>query len=178
MYEHVREVIPPLLESYSGTIDMVLHIGMASCRAFYTVERFGHRDGYHRNADSDGKQLPEDDGQTRFADCPAKMTTSLDYDRVLENWRENVLASTDKTVPIERRDLRPSDDAGHYLCDYIYFNSLAWYGRRNKSMQDGAATDRPVLFLHVPGESDAATIEKGRGVAIGLIKAMAEAVMG
>jgi pyrrolidone-carboxylate peptidase len=33
-----------------------------------------------------------------------------------------------------------SDDAGHYLCEYIYF----------RSMEETAASRIPVLFCHVP----------------------------
>lgn len=45
-YDEVRELIPKLHEGYSGSVDLVLHIGMASGRKFYCAERYGHRDGY------------------------------------------------------------------------------------------------------------------------------------
>ena len=45
--------------------------------------------------------------------------------------------------------------------DYIYFNSLAWFGRRNGVLAGGEAKDRPVLFFHVPAESDVAALERG-----------------
>ena len=33
-YKDARELLPPLLEAYSGTVDLVLHIGMAAGRKF------------------------------------------------------------------------------------------------------------------------------------------------
>lgn len=172
-YETVRELVPQLHESHCENVDLVLHIGMASGRKFYTLEEIGHRDGYHKNKDLDGKALPEDDGLLRFADCPQDMTTSLDYAAVLGRWRM-ILRGLPEDFPGSGADCRSSSDAGHYLCDYIYFNSLAWYGRRSGNLVDGMASDRPVLFLHVPAESDEQTLANGKVVALALIEAMAE----
>ena len=172
-YAEVREFVPALHESYLGTADIVLHIGMASGRDFYTAELYGHRDGYTKNKDLDGKALPHNDGHVHFGDCPAMMTTSLDYDAVLRRWISTVLRIPE-TSPAYGADCRPSEDAGHYLCDFIYFNSLAWFGRRNDKLDGGKPSDRPVLFLHVPADSDEETIEKGRQVTIALIEAMVD----
>ena len=61
-------------------------------------------------------------------------------------------------------DARPSNDAGHYLCDFIYYASLAHFYK--------AGGERPVMFLHVPGEAEEEDIERGREVAIALIRGM------
>lgn len=45
-YDDVRELIPKLHEAHAGSVDLVMHIGMASGRKFYCAERYGHRDGY------------------------------------------------------------------------------------------------------------------------------------
>lgn len=45
-YDDVRHLIPNLHEGYAGSVDLVLHIGMASANKFYCAERYGHRDGY------------------------------------------------------------------------------------------------------------------------------------
>lgn len=47
-YDEVRELIPKLHEGYAGSVDLVMHIGMASGRDFYCAERYAHRDGYSR----------------------------------------------------------------------------------------------------------------------------------
>lgn len=172
-YDEVRALIPKLHEDYAGTVDLVLHIGMASGRKFYCIERYGHRDGYRKNKDLDGKMPSQDEGETLFGDCPATMTTSLDYDTTLLNWQCNLL-DIPEGKPGHDVDSRPSEDAGHYLCDYIYFNSLAYTGRRSGKLEGGDNDARPVLFLHVPAESDGDMIERGRAVTIALIQAMAE----
>ena len=174
-YDEVRELVPALHEAYNGVVDFVLHIGMASGRDWYTAELYAHRDGYSKNRDLDGRTIPAEDALAHFGDCPAMMTTSLDYDDLLRRWKMNLLR-----LPVDAAgfgaDCRPSEDAGHYLCDYIYFNSLAYFGRRNGKLDGGKASDRPVIFLHVPADSSPHILERGRQVTVGLIEAMADGV--
>lgn len=172
-YAEARELIPTLLESFDETIDLVLHIGMASGRRYYTAERLAHRGDYVKNKDLDGKIPQQDEEKELFSDCPANIETSLDYQDVLRRWRFSIMRSTADS-PAHDADCRPSDDAGHYLCDYTYFNSLAWYARRHKKYEGGSSSDRPVMFLHVPAESDVQTLQKGQAVAMALIQAMVE----
>jgi pyroglutamyl-peptidase len=171
-YDEVRELVPTLHEAYADNVDLVLHMGMASGRDFYTLELYGHRDGYYKNKDLDGKTLTADHGLRHFGDCPPMMTTSLDYSEILQRWKTN-LSLLPESLPGFHADCRPSDDAGHYLCDYIYFNSLAWYERRSSKRDPSRPSARPVLFLHVPATSDAEMLEKGRQVTLALIEAMA-----
>lgn len=171
-YEEVRELVPKIHNAYKGTVDLVLHIGMASGRQFYCAEKYGHREGYNRNNDVDGKMPPSDEPSALFGDCPPLMTTSLDYQSVLLNWQVNIF-NIPKDEPGAEADVRPSDDAGRYLCDYIYFNSLAYFGRESGVMVKGKASDRPVLFFHVPPESDRKSLEKGQAVTLALLQAMA-----
>jgi len=172
-YEEIREMVPLLHESYAGVVDLVLHVGMATGRDNYALERVGHRDGYTRHRDLDGRTLPHDDGLLRFADCPLRMSTSLDHDQVLRRWRGNIF-DLSKSSPAAEVECQGSTDAGHFVCDYIYFNSLAWFGRQNGMLEGGEASDRPVLFLHVPPNSDETTIAKGTEVVVALIEAMVE----
>jgi pyroglutamyl-peptidase len=170
-YNDVHTLVPALLTSYIDSIDLVLHIGMASGRAYYSLERLAHRDGYSKNADVDGKHLPPDSGAVEFPDCKHILTTTLEYDEVLAGWQRNLCETPDSPplVPAEE-----SNDPGHYLCDYIYFNSLAWFARRNEQVSDGRVEDRPVLFLHVPGESDPETLRKGVLATTALLRSMAD----
>jgi len=41
---------------------------------------------------------------------------------------------------LQEKELVSSDDAGHYLCEYIYF----------RSMVESVTSNIPVLFCHVP----------------------------
>lgn len=60
--------------------------------------------------------------------------------------------------------MRISEDAGRYLCDFIYFSSLAHLTKKGE--------DRRVVFLHVPVEATEAAIKTGVEVTIELIRAM------
>ena len=172
-YGETRELIPPLLEAYHGTIDLVLHIGMASGRQYYAAERYAHRNDYDTHPDLDGRVQSRAKTEKLYADCPDLMTTSLDFEELIQRW-QGFIAHIPADSPAHAADCRPSEDAGHYLCDYTYFNSLAWFGRQNKRLEGGGSADRPVMFLHVPAESDEATLERGRVVAINLLQAMAD----
>lgn len=176
-YHEARELIPPLLESHHKTVDLVLHIGMASGRQHYSAEQYAHRSNYDSHKDLDGEVPPPEEADEFYGDCPVMMETSLDYEGVLRRWQSSIL-KTPKGSPAHGADCRPSNDAGHYLCDYVFFNSLTWYARQNKRYEDGKFPDRPVLFLHVPAESSGDMLEKGRAVAIALIRAMVDSYVG
>lgn len=171
-------------------IDLVVHVGMAGPRRIYWMEQRGHRDGY-RLRDVDGEVLGDSDdedegkgdnkkdnkyennptlhqsqpgrgkGRERddwpFRGTPPTLTTAFDAWDVHQRWSANVPFDT---------DVRLSTDAGHYLCDFIYFSSLAWLYRRNEH--------RRVVFLHVPSEATAGAVRKGRAVTLGLIRALVE----
>lgn len=171
-YDEVRTLVPAILASYTDAIDLVLHIGMASGRAHYALERLAHRDGYSKSPDVDGKRLAPDAGTDYFGDCPHLLTTTLEYDEVFSAWQRGLRDGPDAPplVPTEE-----SNDPGHYLCDYIYFNSLAWFSRRSRKMlSDGGVEDRPVLFMHVPAESDPETLRRGVVATTALLRAMAD----
>jgi pyroglutamyl-peptidase len=62
--------------------------------------------------------------------------------------------------------VRISDDAGRYLCDFIYYSSLAHRWKQGK--------ERRVTFLHVPADASERAVETGRELAAGLIRALVE----
>lgn len=62
--------------------------------------------------------------------------------------------------------MRVSEDAGHYLCDFIYFSSLAHLYK--------AGERRRVLFLHVPCDASEHSIALGRELLLQLIRSVAE----
>lgn len=63
-------------------------------------------------------------------------------------------------------DLRISEDAGRYLCDFIYFSSLATLYKQKR--------ERKVVFLHVPAEASERNIAQGRELAVNLIRSLVE----
>ncbi|KAL8744494.1 MAG: hypothetical protein Q9190_003273 [Brigantiaea leucoxantha] len=186
IYESVRELVPKLLFPNESTddrsvasvkngsesrtsfsslntarlerrprYDMVLHIGMAPGRKYFTLETCAHRDGY-KAMDEDGDTLTDD---TLFRDefkAPEILTTGFNTDDLWKRWKSE--------LPDE--DVRPSRDAGRFLCEFIYFTSLVEFWRQNREI------GRPVMFLHVPGRIEDVDITTGRKVAMGLIGAM------
>jgi len=168
-YATVREALPAILKDYAAAHghrpDIVLHIGMASNRPYYSVESTAHRDDYNLT-DIDGR-IGFEDGEKRWKELglPPTLTPGPKAegkegpyppnDHFLETWRSLAPAET---------DLRISDDPGHYLCDFIFYTSLSL------ALMEGR--DRNVVFLHVPAASSDADIDLGRNIALALIKTL------
>jgi len=145
--------------------DVVLHIGLAAGRDYYTLERQSRGGYFDRLKDVDGHVFPAEDAQKLFSSCPEILKPTFDTEDVWRRWRTYVIDST--------ADLRPSDDPGIYLCGFIYYVSMAWYWKRNMGMMGTSSNkDRPVVFLHVPDLPSESETEQGRQVTIGLIKAL------
>lgn len=150
---------------------------MANNANEYRVERQGHRDGYDISPkkgtptlDVDGRTLRECEEEMGLGEgecwrgCPKTVQTTLDVNDILEGMYRS--RKGEKGLP-EGIDVMASDNAGFYLCDFIYYSSLSHFWRKN-----GEEGERPVVFLHVPPESDEEVLEKGREVTLALIKAM------
>lgn len=151
---------PP--ERAGKKVDVMLHIGMAGPEPIYQIERRGHRDGY-RIKDVDGQFLDDEQRRADEGDAwiwhgvPDELLTDLDVEDIHRRW----VARSPKDA-----NIRISEDAGRYLCDFIYFSSLAhlWKARR----------PRRVLFLHVPADQSAATIRSGTELALQLIRSIVD----
>ncbi|KAJ3473346.1 hypothetical protein NLG97_g10357 [Lecanicillium saksenae] len=63
-------------------------------------------------------------------------------------------------------DVRISEDPGRYLCDFIYYSSLA---HLRKQQRPGKA-----CFFHVPAIASDAAIIRGREICVNLIRSIAE----
>jgi hypothetical protein len=138
---------------------------------YYSVETQAHRDNY-RITDIHGK-MGFDDGEKiwKEKDLPAVLkpgpARTLDgvlsrpvipyppNDHFLEMWKSQAPPGT---------DIRISQDAGRYLCEFIFYSSLS------QALQEGR--DRATLFYHVPSSTDKESLETGKKIAIALIKAM------
>jgi len=137
---------------------MCVHIGMAGPRPFYQVERRGHRKGYN-SKDVDGERLcdDEEDPDWIWKGCPDEIESDMDVKDVMMRWMG---------YSPKGSDLRLSDDAGHYLCDFIYYSSLAHLWKRG--------LDRKLLFFHVPADASRESVELGRELCVNLIRSMVE----
>lgn len=89
-YKTVRELVPKLWDGRK--IDYAVHIGMASGRRFYSVERRGHRDGYSME-DVDNELLGDHARKKIEGDkwiwngLPEELLTTADIDDVWRRWR-------------------------------------------------------------------------------------------
>lgn len=152
--------------------DIVLHIGLAAGRTFFTLEQGSHARGYGRIPDVDGEKFSDADGDAKFPNdiFPSVLHTSFDTGDTLARWRENLEYSNRDADPAVEGvpDVRISPDAGNFMCGFIYYNSLAHYFQRKED-------ERPVAFLHVPDLSDSKEkLDTGREVTVALIKALVE----
>lgn len=170
-YATVRETLPLILEEFAASHggrrpDLIVHIGIASPRPYYSVETLAHRDDYNitdiegRSGYLDGEKrwrelgLPPILTPGCVTDDPSSASPYQPDEHFLDTWQSFAPES----------DLRLSKDAGHYLCDFIFYTSMSL------ALREGH--DRNVLFLHVPGASEDASIEQGRVVTLALIKTM------
>ncbi|KAL1876424.1 hypothetical protein VTK73DRAFT_9290 [Phialemonium thermophilum] len=165
-YETVRSLVPTLWgpdgPAQGRRIDLAVHIGMAGPRPVYSLERRGHRDAYAMK-DVDGKFLHDEERRVRegkdwvWYGAPRELETDFDVDDVLPRWKKY---SPDDV------DVRISEDAGRYLCDFIYFSSLAHLWK--------AKEFRRVVFLHVPADMSDKALTTGREIALQLIRSIIE----
>lgn len=93
----VQKVLTP---APKPKIDFAIHIGMASPRLHYSIERRGHRDGYAMR-DVDGELLGDDGRRLRegkdwiWDGMPAEILTDVDMEDVLRRWKMHSPVSSD-----------------------------------------------------------------------------------
>ncbi|KAI1636573.1 putative pyroglutamyl peptidase type I [Biscogniauxia mediterranea] len=66
--------------------------------------------------------------------------------------------------------LQISDDPGRYMCDFIYFSSLAHLEKQKRP--------KKVIFLHVPQYSDQKSLSLGKEIVLTLVRAIVESDLG
>ena len=159
--------MPQLLAHYDP--DYVFHIGMAGGRDYYALETRAHRDGY-RIRDVDGRDGYLD-GEARWrkevrADgqvLPDVLECGWNVEDVERRWRGELGLGKERVEGEEPR-VRMSEDAGRFLCDFIFYESLSVKWR------EGRARAGKVCFFHVPGETDAGSVQRGVRVAEAAIR--------
>ncbi|KAF7130983.1 hypothetical protein CNMCM5793_003918 [Aspergillus hiratsukae] len=192
-YSTVQSTVPSIVDDYARAHggrrpDIVIHMGIAATRQYYSVETKAHRDSYVMS-DIEGRSGYED-GEKRWRelDLPpvlqaGRSANPLSISDIAEETHDQVVTPSSQAVqsswiphpPNEKllnvwksfaggADVRISEDAGRYLCEFIFYTSLA------HALKQGQ--DRNVAFLHVPGAYNDQAVETGREVAIALIKAL------
>jgi pyroglutamyl-peptidase len=176
----VRGLVPSFYDTLRP-FDVVIHIGMAGPRPFYSIERRGHRDGY-KHPDVDGEIIDSDEDRQKdewpWRGLPEEIETELHLDQLLSLWQGHSSVSEEQLwsfgllltiLPKEYDDLRISEDAGHYLCDFIYYSSLSELWKHQRP--------RKTVFLHVPADASPSSVERGRDLTLNLIRSIVESEM-
>ncbi|KAG8834608.1 hypothetical protein FRC17_008089 [Serendipita sp. 399] len=182
-YEYVVQFTPKLYDQYAGGLSsstaspFFIHMGSGH-PGRYELERLAHRDGY---AYLDGDQKPPPLQNTElpvgsrtsiwklrkgkrsadargypFLDSAETLHTGIDVQGVVDDVRRDM---KDLTMPIVL-----SNDAGRFLCDFVYYSSL-----REAAARFGDEGLRKVLFVHVPPDG---TLEEGVRVLEAIIKSI------
>ena len=186
-YPTIKNTVPALIEDYAKDRggrrpDIVVHLGIAVARGYYSVETQAHRDSY-RLPDINGKSgLQDGELQWRQLDLPAILKAGCAIDSpattdapsssppsvakpyVNPSSPDEHFLNVWKAFGPPKSDLRISSDAGRYVCEFILYTSLAHAFL--------AGQDRNVAFLHVPGFCNEEDIERGRNITIAFIKAL------
>ncbi|OGM50479.1 pyroglutamyl peptidase type I [Aspergillus bombycis] len=175
-YSTVRTAIPAILKDYAESHggrrpDIVLHMGIAATRSYYSIETKAHRDSYHLS-DIKGR-IGYEDGEKVWREHqlppvlqagPATDPTDIVQKNLNPQPPNDDFLSAWKSFVSPGADVRISEDAGRYLCEFIFYTSLA------QAFQQGQ--NRNVVFFHVPGSCADEDIERGTDIAAGLIKAL------
>lgn len=130
-----------------GDVEYVIQLGLAESRSAISLER---RARNRRGCRPDEAGVAPDAVQPLVDGAPDRFEAELDVDRLCER----LAARVDKVGPPHSRlpPIRPSDDAGDFVCNALYFHSL-----RRAHSTSGAPR---ILFIHVPSMSE----RKARGL--------------
>ena len=168
-YHAVASLVPQLLAHYDP--DYVFHMGMAGGRDCYALETRAHRDGY-RIRDVDGRDgyaagearwRKEANANGQF--LPDVLECGWNVEDVERRWR-GALGLPPETEEGEEPKVQMSLDAGRFLCDFTFYESLSLRWR------EGRERVGKVCFFHVPGETDDASVWRGVRVAEAAIRSV------
>ncbi|KAL9101783.1 MAG: hypothetical protein Q9163_003002 [Psora crenata] len=150
--------------------DIVLNIGLAPGRKYYSFETCAHRDEYVKR-DIYFRDMKDDTYWRDEYDAPELLKPSFDMADVWRRWKQSLLRNEHQREDeqheqhdVDEEDVRPSSNAGRYICEFTFFTTLLEFWRRRQEAR-GA-------FLHVPcgiGETD---LRRGRRVVLALMAAL------
>ncbi|KAF8754760.1 pyroglutamyl-peptidase [Rhizoctonia solani] len=142
-YSAVLGTVPPIHQSKQ--YDFILHVGVGLSGGV-AIERLAHKTGYN-----------QPDAEGRLCDLIRSKPKGDDADELVKR------GSHLKSKGLEHTS--PSNDPGRYLCDFIYFCSLACAQKEASKVK--------VLFMHVPPVGSPYQIEDMTGAIKGVIEYVA-----
>ncbi|CAH0589918.1 unnamed protein product [Chrysodeixis includens] len=123
LYTHVDESVPKLWEEFQP--DLTIHVGVSHQTDCLVLETQAKKSGY-KVGDVKNKCPP---GNQCIANGPEQIETRLNVHELCQEFNTE--------PPMGDLQIKVSDCAGNYLCEYLYYTSLC---------QDPSKT----LFIHVP----------------------------
>ncbi|KAG8532632.1 uncharacterized protein KY384_002509 [Bacidia gigantensis] len=135
-------------------------LARAPGRKYFSIESCANRDGYVKK-DIYGKTLEGDTYWHDAYDAPPTLHPSFDIQDLWTRWTQS--------LPNEGLNLRMSDVAGRYLCEFIFYAAMLEYWRRSPT-----GDNRHCMFMHVPPGVHEDEIERGRTIVLALIVAMVQ----
>ena len=125
-YDFVLQKVPSKWKEIDP--DFIVHVGVSHLADKLTLEKQAHNTGYDK-PDVTSKCPPD---KCCVPECPDTGRAScLDMEKLMTSVNEDC---SKQSLGVE---VCVSEDAGHYLCDFVYFKSL--HAMKGKS-----------LFVHVP----------------------------
>ncbi|KAH7338434.1 hypothetical protein B0J17DRAFT_662528 [Rhizoctonia solani] len=144
-YSAVLNTVPPL--HASKQYDVMLHVGVKSWSGL-AVERLAHKTGYNE-PDAEGRRCDPISEKPKLGDGEAEAKlVKRGFGRGFEDFGEELRTGVEVDEVVKHlkskglKNISPSNDPGRYLCDFIYFCSLACARKEQSKVK--------VLFMHVP----------------------------
>ncbi|KAI9727292.1 MAG: hypothetical protein M1828_006911 [Chrysothrix sp. TS-e1954] len=164
VYGVVQTLIPKLYEKPIH-YDFVLHLGVSAEQPLYKFERYASRDNCNEVDEADvlGHSPYLTDEPDYWHSCPARLENSARLEDVYSRWKDEARGS----------DVRISTDAGGYLCEYLYYASLAYFRHKGNDQKPWHEKTN-ISFLHVPDSLEAEHLAEGKSVAMALIHALVD----
>lgn len=171
-YRTIGTLLPKLYSCHQN-LDYVIHLGVHPNLGHgeFLIERLARRNGY-KSEDVDGvigDEVLEEPEWSEWSNGPKLIHTTINVDEVIKHAKKHIEEPT---------NIRPSQDAGHYLCEFVYYRSLLHFhseeGKRDGvNLKRSPALERPVIFLHVPPLLSEPAIQLARKVLKSILKSMA-----
>jgi len=148
-----------------GGYDFIFHVGVGHSGAL-AVEQLAHKTGYVRK-DVDGELAPPIHAQNHPSDqkvLSKNPTVDRGFGKGYREFADELETSIDVNGLVAHlkqrghKHVRLSLDPGRYLCDFIYYCSLAESHRSRPAGNPAARTK--VLFMHVPPIGDPCPLEE------------------
>lgn len=159
-----RPPVPPSTDdpAYIGTdlppkgFDFILHVGVAGPGSI-SIETLAHKLGYEK-PDASGRYAPivQSGGKGKvsrgfaegYDDLADELQTQIDVPQLVRHLKDagvkvSAFKYTRNSLIFGPQSVQQSTDAGRYLCDFVFYCSLA-------AAEKSDTKSTPVLFLHCP----------------------------